>query len=201
MARAAVCRLLARVFRSKPTADLLAAIKDSDMLEALAALGVTFDEEFIGGDEAEQVETLSVEYTRLFVGPGQHIAPYESVFIKGYAEDEARLWGSATEEVDKFYRESGLEITSGNEIPDHISIELEAAAALAMARVEYLKRGDEAEAAKLQGLEMRFAREHLVKWLPLFSRAVSGQARSSFYQGMAVLVAGLVDIYEEDEED
>lgn len=195
LARAAVCRLLARVFSAKPTPALLEAIKEAGMADVLASLGAGFDEEFLAGDTQEQADELAVEYTRLFVGPGQHIAPYESVFVRGYGESEAQLWGSATEAVESFYREAGLKMSYGNEIPDHIGIELEAAAALASAQAEYLDRGDMAEAANLRTLEMRFAGEHLVAWLPGFAQAVAGQARSSFYRGMAQLVASLVDIY------
>lgn len=200
LARANVCRLLARVFSAKPTPELLAAMKESGMLESLDSLGVTFDGDFLAGDEREQAEALAVEYTRLFVGPGPHIAPYESVFVRGFGEDGPQLWGSATEAVSVFYREAGLEIRAGNEIPDHIGIELEAAAELAATQAELLERGETAEAERVREQEMRFAREHLAVWLPDFSRAVAGQARESFYRGMAALIAGLVEIYRQDNE-
>ena len=198
LARAGVCRLLARVFSTKPSADLIAGLRESSMLEVLAELGVVFDDSFIEGEAEELAAELAVEYTRLFIGPGQHIAPYESVFVQGDAEDGPRLWGDATQEVARFYEEAGLEVESSTGIPDHIGIELEAMAELAAAEGVRRERGDAVQAEVLWELQQRFAREHLAKWLPEFSRRVAEQAGSSFYSGMAVLISRLPDYYEED---
>ncbi|MHB0915826.1 MAG: TorD/DmsD family molecular chaperone [Thermoleophilia bacterium] len=198
LARAGICRLLARVFSAKPSPELVAGLKEARMLEVLASLGVDFDDDFIEGDAGEQAEALAVEFTRLFVGPGQHIAAYESVFVRGYAEDEARLWGEATGEVEKFYREAGLEVETAGEIPDHIGIELEAMAELAAAEAARRDEGAADEASRLWALQQQFAREHLARWLPEFCRTVVEQADSEFYRGMAALVGGLDDLYETD---
>ncbi|RJQ45826.1 MAG: hypothetical protein C4534_03935 [Gaiellales bacterium] len=198
MARAGVCRLLARVFSNKPSAELVEGLREARMLEVLASLGVDFDQGFISGDAAGEAESLGIEYTRLFVGPGEHIAPHESVFVRGQAESEPRLWGEATAAVAEFYREAGLEVDTAGEIPDHIGIELEAMAELAAAEAERHERGETAEAETLWGLQQRFAWEHLARWLPDFGRAVAEQAQSSFYRGMALLVGGLAELYEDE---
>lgn len=198
LARAGICRLLGRVFSAKPSAELIAGLKEVRMLEALASLGVELDDDFVTGDAEKQATALAVEFTRLFVGPGQHIAAHESVFVRGYAEDGSQLWGEATVEVDKFYREAGLEIDAAGEIPDHIGIELEAMAELAAAEAARRDAGVAAEAGKLWELQQQFANEHLARWLPEFASTVAEQATSSFYRGMAVLVGGLPDLYEDE---
>lgn len=198
LARAGICRLLGRIFSAKPSAELIAGLKQEQMLAVLGSLGVVFDDDFVSGDAGEQAEALAVEFTRLFVGPGPHIAAYESVFVQGYAEDEPRLWGEATGEVESFYREAGLDIEAAGEIPDYIGIELEAMAELAAAEAARRDEGETAEARRLWELQQQFAREHLGRWLPEFSRVVAERSASSFYRGMAALVGGLADIFDDE---
>ncbi len=193
-ARAAIYRLLARVFSGKPSCELLKGLKDSDMLEALAAFEVVLEPEFIAGDEKQQAAELAVEFTRLFLGPGPHIAPYESVFIRGEGEEKPRLWGKATLEVADFYAEAGLAQAEG-ETPDHLGLEFEAVAALAREEAEQWESGAVDEAARLRELQRRFCSEHLLRWVPEFSRAVAGSTRSGFYRNMAVLAENNVRMH------
>lgn len=198
LARAGICRLLARVFSNKPSAELIAGLREESLLETLASLGVVFDEEFINGDPEMLAEALGIEFTRLFVGPGPHIAAFESVFVRGAAEQDARLWGEATGEVVDFFHDAGIEVAAAGEIPDHVGIELEAMAELAAAEADRREAADVAEAEHIWRLQQRFAREHLERWLPELGQAVAEQAQSSFYRGMAALIGSLAGLYEED---
>jgi TorA maturation chaperone TorD len=190
-ARAALYRLLARVFTGRPTAGLLKGLKEKTVLEALAAYGVVFDADFIAAEEEEQAEEMAAEYTRLFFGPGPHIAPYESVFVLAGSEERPRLWGEATVRVADFYREAGLETAPGA-TPDHLSLELEAMAALAEAEADKRSAGDGETAARLLELQERFRREHLAGWVPALSREVRKISKNGFYHNMALLAENQV---------
>ncbi len=51
------------------------------MLAALSAAGVALDGAFLERAKAGVIEDRAVEYTRLFIGPGGHVAPYASVHL------------------------------------------------------------------------------------------------------------------------
>lgn len=192
-AKAGLYGLLARVFGGKPSPELVRGMKDRQMLDSLAAFGISFDEDFLAGSEEELAGELAVEYTRLFVGPGPHIAAYESVYVRGEGEGEPRLWGRMTAEVAEFYREAALQIPEGR-TPDHLGVELEAMALLAREEAGKLEAGDKAGAGRLDELQRRFCEEHLLRWVPEVCREVEGAARSSFYRSMAALAAEMVGI-------
>ncbi|MHB1391187.1 MAG: TorD/DmsD family molecular chaperone [Thermoleophilia bacterium] len=192
-ARAGFFGLLARVFGSRPTVQLIQGMREPQMLEALEAFGVTLGTDIEPGGEEEQVRALAVEYTRLFVGPGPHIAAYESVYVSG--EDGARrqLWGQAATEVAGFYGELGLELPPG-QMPDHLSLELQAMAVMAQSQADMLVAGDEDGAALVAGMQEKFCREHLSRWVPEVCREVERETGSDFYRGMAALAAGLIEM-------
>ncbi|MHB0867468.1 MAG: TorD/DmsD family molecular chaperone [Thermoleophilia bacterium] len=192
-AQAGFFGLLARVFGAKPTEELIRAMREPEMVAALAAFGVSWAAEPEPGGDEQQARALAVEYTRLFVGPGPHIAAYESVYVPGAGETQARLWGQAATEVARFYRELGLELPEG-QMPDHLSLELQAMAVMAQSQADRLTAGDEDGAAILAGLQEKFCREHLSRWVPEVCREVERETRSSFYSGMAALVAGLIEM-------
>lgn len=193
-ARAAIYGVLSRVFAGKPTSELLRALKKREMLDALSAFEVVMSPDFIAGDDTEQAHELAVEFTRLFIGPGPHIAPYESVFVLGDGEDLPRLWGKATLEVADFYAEAGLS-PAEQEVPDHLSLELEAVAALAREEAEQWESGDTEEATRLRDLQKSFCSEHLERWVPEFCRAVSERSASGFYRNMALLAKNTVRMH------
>jgi TorA maturation chaperone TorD len=193
-ARAGLYGLVSRLFSGKPTVELLQGMKGAEMLESLAAFGVAFDEDFLVGDAEAQAGELTVEFARLFLATGSHIAPYESVFIRGWSEDKPQLWGEATVAVAKFYEEAGLELTSG-QTPDHLGLELEAMAMLAECEAARRESGDTAGAELLEQLQDRFCREHLIQWVPEICEAVEQRTVSSFYRSVAVLTASLVRMH------
>lgn len=193
-ARAGLYGLMSRVFSGKPSAALLKGMKESGLQDSLADFEVPFDEEFLAGEDAVQAEELAIEYARLFLATGSHIAPYESVFVRSWAEEKPQLWGEATVEVTRFYQEAGLELREG-QIPDHVGIELEAMAVMAESEAAKLESGDRAGAGRLEELQQQFCKEHLKRWVPEFCEEVLRKAESGFYRSMAVLTASLVRMH------
>ncbi|MFA5802649.1 MAG: molecular chaperone TorD family protein [Thermoleophilia bacterium] len=192
-ARASMFGLVARVFSGRPTEGLLDGIRDSQMLESLSAFDVVFEEDFLETDIDQLVGDLAGEFVRLFIGPGHHIAPYESVYVRSEDEDSPRLWGKATVEVANFYLEAGLELPTG-QTPDHLGLELEAMAVLAEAEAVSRETGDLDSAKEIFEMQNEFCRQHLRIWVPKICSEIGNETASSFYRNMALLTASLVEM-------
>jgi TorA maturation chaperone TorD len=140
-----------------------------------------------------------VEYARLFLGPGKHISPHESVHHKKEGTQSGQLWGESTAEVKKIIESSGLEYkTEYTGLPDHISVELEFMQQVVL-REEKAWQDDDAETALLcQENEKKFVDEHLFRWIPDFCEKVINDAERSFYREMARLTQKFIEFEKEE---
>lgn len=171
--RSNIYGLLSRVYSSEPNKDFLESIKGSRFLEVLGC-------DFRSAPLDELVDELSVEYTRLFIGPGSHIYPYESA----YRKDKE----SADKEVKDFIESRGLRYRADfTEDPDHISVELEFMERIVQEEARASEKGDLKKASDFIELGKNFLNEHLIKWVPEFSGMVIESASLSFYREMAKL--------------
>ncbi len=124
--RSNVYGLLAVIYRTELKSDLLKQITEPPVLQALSDLGVQFENDFLQKAGDDLLEDLAVEYARLFIGPGKHISPHESVHHQRDDGQSGLLWGMSTVEVKKFIESTGLEYKSDYQgLPYHISVELE----------------------------------------------------------------------------
>lgn len=183
--RSSVYGFLSLIYRDEPTIELLRQLKGQEFVSALSDLRIELDLDFLKRTEEELLWDLSVEYTRLFLGPGQHISPHESVHRKG---EEGLLWGETTAKVKRFIETSGLKYRSAwKGIPDHISVELEFMQRLIQYEADSWQRKDYPRAIRSLQLQRRFIGGHLLQWIPSFSGLVIREARSDFYRQMAEL--------------
>ncbi len=128
---------------------------------------------------------MAVEFTRLFLGPGSHISPHESVFVEADG-GVGGLWGEKTVEVKKFIETAGLAYGSDfTGIPDHVSVELEFLQKLAEWEAGKWAENDTENAVFCLGVEKRFIEEHLGKWVPELCDKVAARAELPFYREMA----------------
>jgi len=192
--RSSLYALLARVFRAEPDADLIQTVRRPDFVEALGSMGVAFDETTLAAPVDEMIETLTVEYTRLFIGPGGHVAPMESIHHELPEGKWGALWGDSTVEVKKFVESVGLEFRGEFEsLPDHVSVELELMAALCARESELLGEGETGTALVCLEAEKTFLRDHAAKWIPGFCEKVIRQAHLSFYRELAKVTKSFVE--------
>jgi putative dimethyl sulfoxide reductase chaperone len=199
MARADLCRFLAACYYP-PTADFAAEKLFDSMVDVatrldpvLAAHARCLDAQF----SAEAIESLLVDYTRLFLGPAEAIAkPYGSVWLSG----EQTLMQSSTMAVLALYGEGGFDIDeSFRELPDHIAAELEFLYLL-IYRENQLQRNGETQAfASIARLRKRFLTEHLGQWATPFTAAVRTGAQTVFYRELAGLTERFVGMEARDE--
>lgn len=180
---------LAAVFREEVSTDFLCRLRSPEVRGSLAGAGVELDEEFLSGDEESLVQRLAVEYAALFLGPGEHISPHESVHVEG----GGRLWGDETVAARRYIEAAGFDYDENySGMPDHISVELDFMCQVARRESEAWAAGDRAAAANCLEYQQEFLVEHLGNWVPAFCDKVADAAGMPFYRDMARLTAAFL---------
>jgi TorA maturation chaperone TorD len=197
--RSSIYGFLAAVYRQELTSELLQQMKAHRFQEVLSNLGVKLNNGFFQNSEKELLENLAIEYTRLFVGPGKHISPYESVHHKKEGVQSGQLWGQLTAEVKKIIESSGLEYKSEYKgLPDHISVELEFMQQVILREAQAGEEDDDKTALLCREHEKKFIDEHLFCWIPDFCEKVIKAAELSFYREMARLTHRFIEFEKEE---
>ncbi len=184
-ARADLCRLLAACyyqpgpeFAEEKVFDAMreaATLIDPELAASARRIGEAF--------ATEGPETLLVDYSRLFLGPGRALAsPYGSVWLEG----EAAVMQPSTIAVLDLYAEGGFEIADDfRELPDHVAAELEFLYLLLFKAVQADRAGDRQALAAMADLRRRFLSRYLKPWIGPFSAAIKAGAHSGFYRELA----------------
>lgn len=193
--RSDIYGLLATVYGQEITSELLGQIKAPQFLEAMSVLEVEGIDGLMQKPEAELLEDLAVEYTRLFLGPGKHISPHESVHHEREDGQWGKLWGASTVEVKKFIEATGLSYTDDYKgMPDHISVEFEFMQQLILREEQAWMDEDADKAASCRQVEKKFIKEHLIRWVPAFCEMVIQEAELPFYHAMAALTRSFIEL-------
>ncbi len=191
--RSHVYGLLATVFRSEPTQAFIKELRGPRLSGVFSDLEVELGEEFFNIPESDLKEALSVEFTRLFIGPENHISAHESIFTEmdGWS---AGLWGAKTVEVKNFIETTGLDYDPAfSGIPDHISVELEFMQKLAEWEADKWGQKDRENAQYCQKVQGIFLEKHLLCWAPQLCDEVMNQAKLPFYRAMAELCSNYIE--------
>ncbi|VAX16447.1 hypothetical protein MNBD_NITROSPINAE04-502 [hydrothermal vent metagenome] len=197
LSRSDIYRLLARVYREEPDLRLIREAKNRSFQDALKEMNIGFENDFLKAPAPALVESLAVEYTRLFVGPGKHIAPYESVHHQLNGGGWGSLWGESTVEVNRFIKTAGLQLKKKYEnLPDHISVELEFLSEVCKREAKACEENDYEGTLYILDMEGKFVNDHLIKWAPVFCDKVRKETRSSFYKTMALLTEEFIRLEE-----
>ena len=192
-ARSQVYGILASIFRSEPDKTFVRDLKAPRFAGALSSLEVDFGEDFQQSTDDDLCENLAIEFTRLFMGPGEHISPHESIFVD-MDGDAGGLYGAKTVEVKKFIETTGLSYDEAfTGLPDHVSVELEFMGKLAGFESQKWASGDEDAARYCLTVQKMFAEKHLLEWIPEFCARVIDKADLPFYREMARVTNEFVD--------
>jgi len=178
--------LLASLFRAEPTSELLQALRKPEMIALLKEVGIDFGQDLAGcGDDAALIEELSVEYAALFLGPGGHISPHESVHAN---PEGGMLMGEETVSVKRFIEALDLTLTEDYVgLPDHLSVELDLMANLVGHEAQGWEESDLSRVSNAVAYQQDFMREHLMRWVPQFCKQVIERAELGFYRSVAKL--------------
>jgi TorA maturation chaperone TorD len=192
--RSAVYGLLAAAFRAEPSAAFLTQLKTPEFAGMADALGLYLGDDFDQTPCDKLAEDLAVEFTRLFIGPGPHISPHESMQMEFENPKEATLWGPQTVKVKKFIEATGLTYDdSFAGMPDHIGAELEFMRRLATDEAKAWAEPNQELATNILKIEKRFLDEHLSQWVSRFCGKVIEKSELSFYRGFAEVTKEFLD--------
>lgn len=182
--RSHIYGFLAHLYSKEPSQEFIQSVKDRHFLSLLKELGIELGNNFEDTPLGELVDELAVEYTRLFIGPGKHIYPYESAYCNG----KGGVFGNTTFDIKNLIESCGLRYKSDFHGDfDHVSIELEFMEKITEAETEARKEKDSKKIIEFLKFERQFLDEHLVRWIPEFADNVIQQANLNFYREMAKL--------------
>jgi TorA maturation chaperone TorD len=189
---------LARIFKEEITAEFLPQLRDPQVLGVLSSFGADLGDDFVQKNENDLVENLAVEYTRLFLGPGKHIPPNESIHNERGDGDWGQFWGASTVEVKKFIETAGLTYRDDfTDMPDHISVELEFMQKVIDRERNAWEAGDRGGALYCLKMEKMFINDHLIQWIPRFCNEVVSEAELTFYREMAKITRSFIEFEKE----
>ena len=195
--RSNIYGMLALAYRQEMTSDLLKHVKDPRFLGVLNDLETEETEgidAFFQKPESELLEDLAVEYTRLFLGPGKHVSPHESVHHQRDDGQWGKLWGASTAKVKKLVESTGLTYSEDFKgLPDHIAVELEFMQQLTLREEQAWMDADVDATVSCRQAEKKFIDEHLVRWIPDFCKNVIQQAELPFYRALAALTRSFIE--------
>jgi TorA maturation chaperone TorD len=162
----------------------VAATVDADLAVAALRLGQAF--------AAQDLQTLLVDYTRLFLGPGQPLAsPYGSSWLPRPPDAEADPHSGLLD----LYREGGFDLDpSFSDLPDHVAVELEFLYLLQFNLNQAQAAGDAEGLAAVRALKGRFMAEQFGQWIQPFTAAVQESAGTAFYRELGQFTAQLLGL-------
>ena len=177
---------LSRIFWKELKVEDLDSFEKSQLTITFRSLGYTLPE--IDRSSAA-LDVLATEYCRLFIGPGKHVSPHESIHRQGI--DNSRLWGEIASQVKGLYQQYGLEMRDECDLmPDHISLEFEFMGRLI---AEQIQTSD----PKWYDLQKHFFDQHLNRWVPDFCRKVMKRAEHEFYGIIAQITRDFIEFEQE----
>lgn len=133
-------------------------------------------------------QTMQEDYTRLFTGTGQFLAPpYESVYL----QNDQQMPDNQTVKVREFYDAYGWKSKFRGRIPDdHLGIEL-----LFLTRMieRYLLMDDEINKAEMRKEIRRFIDQHILSWVREWNELIQTHANALSYKGIGSLIYACIE--------
>ena len=187
---------LGRCFYEPPRAEWLAALAGDRLFEAwpfpsrddATAAGLALLNAFCAGWDPARLGALEWDFNRLFVGPGEMLAPpWESV----HRSKTKLTFQEPTLQVRELYRRFGVAAPAIHREPDdHLGLELAFVATLSDHAAGAAARGDAAHLARCFQAQRDFLRDHLLAWAPACLALVEKHAETDYYRGGARLALG-----------
>ncbi len=129
------------------------------------------------------IDTLIQDFSRLFIGPYSLLAPpYGSVYLEG----KRRLMEDSTMDILLRYADAGLTTSENfNDIPDHISAELEFMHYLIIKEIDAVLKKDTIQLTGILESQHAFLENHLCAWISDFADGAATNAQTAFYRKLA----------------
>ena len=194
--QAVAYHFLGRCFYAPPRAAWLAALADGRLFgawplptdEADTAAGLAVLAAYCDRWDPAQLDALTWDFNRLFVGPGEMLAPpWESV----HRSRTKLTFQEPTLQVRALYAAFGVQAPALHREPDdHLALELDFLATLSERAVEAGDRGDGEQLEGCLRAQQAFLRDHLLAWAPTCLALVEKHAETDYYRGAARLTRG-----------
>lgn len=131
----------------------------------------------------EKEESMTVEYTKLFVGPFELLAPPYGSY---YLDRRKRVMGDSTMQVLEMYKKMNLSFDEDfKEMPDHVAVELEFMYFLIEKESQALDQSNLKLLLICTEIKEIFFNQFLLKWMPSFCRRIKDNTQSKFYDALA----------------
>ncbi len=189
-------RFLATVFHEPPTHAFMSSLATESLIaewplssaQEETQNGLRLMGAFCAAWNESMLPDLESDFNRLFVGPGQPLAPpWESYYLSR----DHLLFQEQTLAVRQAYRTFGLEAPHLHSEPDDsLSLELSFMAELCARHVAALDAGQGGGQVKILDAQRQFLASHLLPWAPPCLRQIIESARLDFYRADAFLALG-----------
>jgi TorA maturation chaperone TorD len=192
--RSLIYGLLSEVYMNEVSRDLLEQIKASGLLGIISE-GDSYEmDHYFQGDMNELLEELACEYSRLFIGPGKHISPHESVHHQLDGGDWGKLWGASTVAVQNFVKSAGMTYQDEFKgVPDHIAVEFEFMKQLTIQEKEARDSNNNEQLEYFLSMEKKFLQDHISTWVPIFCDKVLEIVEHAFYKEIVHLTKEFIE--------
>ncbi len=186
-------RLLSHRLMNEPTAVELREFVTGEIGNSFTEMNCDLLEGLTSYTPEDQAEMLAVDYCKLFIGPGTHLSPHESVVL-----GDGQLMGECAKTVLEIYGDAGF-VLNPNErsMPDHIGVELAFVATLLENEVECLERDDAYGAEKFREIRVAFLTNHVAKVLPVLTEYVIEHAEYPFYKKLLQFTRDWIEVDKE----
>jgi DMSO reductase family type II enzyme chaperone len=138
-----------------------------------------------------KLNDLQAEHRRVFSNViTLDCPPYETLFGNDHVFGQAHVMG----DIAGFYKAFGLELSRDiHERLDHLSVELEFMHFLAY-KESYARCHDGADKTQIVvDAQKKFVKEHIGRWVPLFSRMLVKKADAGFFRHLAEFTADYIE--------
>lgn len=180
-------QLFQRLLGDEPTREFLNVVDLGITRMSFEVIGVPSEKGdalcMLLSEATENLEALTSDYTRLFIGPASlPAAPWESV----YQERQRTIMTKTTLDVRSAYRSQGFSPRLYQRIPDdHIALELDFLASLAAEAEAAHREGDSESCMSICKASACFIENHLGTWVDDFACDVREKGNSDFYAAVA----------------
>lgn len=192
--RFALYTMMSRIFDHEPDEEILQLVGGDDFVSACSFLehGSELAHKMSClAHDVNALDTLSNEYTVLFIGPNKLPVPlWESVYV----DKENLLFTQTTLSVRNEYRKAGYIPNGYPHVPDDfIATELSFLAAQSKAALDAFSMGDSEKMKAYLSVQKEFISLHIGRWIDVFAqRLASTDFYSDFYSSSANLCKELV---------
>jgi TorA maturation chaperone TorD len=194
-----VLSLLHTLFGTEPAMEMLRAAASDDSLATIALFeaqetpGAAMLREALmplRQVDEEQLGNIRQEYTNLFLGPRELVAPpWESVYV---TRDRA-LFQESTLAVRQWYQRYGYQPAGYPRYPDdHISLMLHFLALLTGEALGCLREGRVDDCRGLLEGQKVFVQNHLLHWLPRYQADMQKAETALFYPGLSAALCQII---------